>query len=504
MSARVAIAGFQHETNTFVPIPTTYEDFVRAGSWPAMTVGQAMLDAFRGANFPTAGFIDAAGDWDLVPILWAGTEPAGPVHQSAFDRIAAEICAGVQQAMPLDGVYLDLHGAMVTEYLQDPEGELVRRLRAVVGPEMPIVASLDLHGNLSPDFFDLVSAVAIYRTYPHVDMAATGARAKVLLQRLIERGKPFAKAYAQLDFMVAVQEQSTRRDPAGGLYAMLPGLERDGVVSADLAFGFPPADIHDCGISVFACGEDQKAVDAARDRLVEALNGAEDAFDNPLVPADEAVRRAIEIASDSDRPVVVCDPQDNPGAGAPGDSTGLLRAFVEGGARDTCLGVLWDPTSAARAHETGIGGYFQASLGGRYPQIGGDAVSARVEVLAVSDGSFPFTGPIFKGLNAQFGPMAALRIVDPDSDVVVVVASGRGQNADRAMIAHLGLDPLSFRILGVKSAVHFLADYEPIAETVIFAEAPGANPCQLDRIAYTRLRGGVRLGANGPPFQPEG
>ena len=100
--------------------------------------------------------------------------------------------------------------------------------------------------------------------------------------------------------------------------------------------------------------------------------------------------------------------------------------------------------------------------------------------------------------------MAALRIVDPDSDVVVVVASGRGQNADRAMITHLGLDPLSFRILGVKSAVHFLADYEPIAETVIFAEAPGANPCQLDRISYTRLRAGVRLGAKGPPFQPDG
>lgn len=504
MSARVAIAGFQHETNTFVPIPTTYDDFVRAGAWPAMTVGQAMLDAFSGANFPTAGFIAAAGDWDLVPILWAGTEPAGPVDQSAFDRIAAEICAGVQQAMPVDGIYLDLHGAMVTEYLQDPEGELVRRLRGVVGPDLPIVASLDLHGNLSPDFFDMISAVAIYRTYPHVDMAATGARARSLLHRLIERGEPFAKAHGQIDFMVPIQEQSTRRDPAAGLYAMLPDLERDGVVSVDLAFGFPPADIHDSGISVFACGEDEGAVNAARDRLVEALYAAEEAFDNPLVPAGEAVRRAKEIASGAGRPVVVCDPQDNPGAGAIGDSTGLLRALVKGGARDACLGVLWDPTSAAKAHETGVGGYFQAALGGRYPDIGGEPVTARVEVLAVSDGAFAFTGPIFKGLNAQFGPMAALRIVDPDSDVVVVIASGRGQNADRAMITHLGLDPLSFRILAVKSAVHFLADYEPIAETVIFAEAPGANPCQLDRIAYTRLRAGVRLGANGPPFQPEG
>ena len=494
MKPRIAIAGFQHETNTFVPIPTTYEDFVNGGAWPPMTFGDDVMTVFRGSKIPIGGFIDAAGDWDLVPILWAGTEPSSYVDQSAFDRIAAMICDGIQKASPVDGIYLDLHGAMVSEHFEDAEGELLRRLRAAFGPDLPIVVSLDLHGNLTPEFFELATAVSIYRTYPHIDMAETGARAKQLMEKRLQRGQDFAKAYAQLDFIVPIQEQSTRRDPGARLYGMLDGLQNDHVDSVDFAFGFPPADIEHCGISVFAYGDDQTGVDAARDQMVNALKAAEPEFHNPLVPAAEAVSRAMQIAETAEKPVVLCDPQDNPGAGATGETTGLLKALVTGGARSACLAVLWDPGTASKAHETGLGGEFDASLGGLFPEIGGTPLQARVEVVALSDGNFTFTGPMYGGFHAQLGAMAALRILDDDSDVMVIVGSRRAQNADQAMITHLGLDPLSFKILVIKSAVHFLADYEPISETVIFAEAPGANPCRLDNIAYTRLRPGVRLG----------
>ena len=499
MKPRIAVAGFQHETNTFVPIPTTYDDFVRGGAWPALVQGDEMIKDLAGSKLPMGGFIDAAAradtpDWDLVPILWAGTEPSGYVSQTAFDRIAAMICDGIHQAGKVDGIYLDLHGAMVCEHFEDGEGELLRRLRAAFGPDLPIIVSLDLHGNLTPDFFDLASAVTIYRTYPHIDMAATGARAHTLMQKRLERQTDFARAYHQLDFIVPIQEQSTRRDPGARLYGMLDGLQVKGVDSIDFAFGFPPADIEHCGISVFAYGDDKAAVEAARDQMVAALNAAEAEFNNPLVPAKDAVARAGVLAETASKPVVLCDPQDNPGAGATGDTTGLLKALVDGGAQSACLAVLWDPDSAAAAHEAGLHQEFDAALGGMFPDIGGSPLRARVKVLALSDGDFQFTGPMFGGLQANLGPVAALKIFDADSDVTVIVASQRAQNADQAMITHLGLNPLDYKILGIKSAVHFLADYEPIAETVIFAEAPGANPCRLDKIPYTRLRPGIRLG----------
>ena len=500
MRPKIAIAGFQHETNTFAPIPTTYHDFVRGGAWPAMTQGADILEKFSGRRIPVGGFIDAAADWDLRPVLWAATEPSGYVDQGAFDRIAAMICDGVHSVGPVDGVYLDLHGAMVTEDFEDGEGELLRRLRGAVGPDVPIIASLDLHGNLTRSFFEHASGVTIYRTYPHIDMPETGARAQKLMAARLERGEDFAKAYAQLDFIVPIQEQSTRRDPGARLYGMLEGLETDGIQSIDFAFGFPPADIRDCGISVFAYGDNQAEVDAACTKMAAALREAESEFSNPLVPAADAVADAIRIAGGAAKPVVLCDPQDNPGAGATGETTGLLRALVEGGARSALLGMLWDPDTARQAHRAGIGAEFDAEIAGRYPEVGGEPFKVRVRVRGLSDGDFTFTGPMFGGWHAKLGLMAALDILDDKSSVTVLVGSGRAQNADQAMFTHIGLDPLSFDILGIKSAVHFLADYEPIAEKVIFSESPGANPCQLDRIGYRRLRKGVRLGANGPAF----
>lgn len=413
------------------------------------------------------------------------------------------ICDGIAAAGALDGVYLDLHGAMVTDDFEDGEGEILRRVREVIGPDLPLAVSLDLHGNMTPEFADRASSVAIYRTYPHVDMAETGARAAALLREELARGRPFAKAFRQADFIPPITDQSTRREPGARLYGLLPGLAGQGVSSVNFAFGFPPADIWHCGQSVFAYGTDQRAVDRAADAMLAAVHGAEGEFGNPLVPAQAAVRQAMALAVTAPRPVVICDPQDNPGAGAVGDSTGLLAALLDEGAAGACIGMIWDPDTAAQAHAAGEGAVVEASIGGRFPDSGGPPVRVTATVERLSDGHFLFTGPMYGGATANLGPMACLRVRRGTGDTAIVVGSARAQNADQEMFRAVGVEPGAQRIVAVKSAVHFLADYEPIAERVIFAEAPGANPCALDRIPYRRLRPGVRLGPRGPRFDPD-
>ena len=493
MARRIAIAGFQHETNTFSPLPTVWEDFRDPGAWPGLTRGAAILDTFAGTNIPIAGFVGAAGADELVPLLWAAAEPAGTVTRDAFDRITGEIVAGIEGAGPLDAVYLDLHGAMVTEGYDDGEAEVLARVRAVVGPDLPVAVSLDLHGNMSRAFFERASCVTIYRTYPHLDMAETGARAYRLLCDLLDRGAPFAKAWRQLDYLIPLPSQSTMHAPCDRLYGMVPGLEGAGVSSLDFVIGFPPADIPDVGASVFAYGTDRHAVDAAAEAMLRALGAAEPDFRDPLVPAREAVREAMRIAARAEAPVVIADPQDNPGAGGVGDTTGVLRALLEAGATGAALSMFWDPATARAAHDAGQGAGIAVSLGGFDPATGGPPLPVRAVVEMLSDGIFPFTGPMYGGSTADIGPSACLRLIHDRADIRVVVGSNRCQNADRALFAAFGIDPRAQRILAVKSAMHFMGDYAPIAAKVLFAKAPGANPCPIADIPYTRLRPGIRM-----------
>ena len=233
--------------------------------------------------------------------------------------------------------------------------------------------------------------------------------------------------------------------------------------------------------------------------MVAAVHDAEAEFDDPLISADEAAARAVAIAASASRPVVIADPQDNPGAGGAGDTTGLLSALLTAGARRACLSMIWDPATAKQAASAGVGAEFQGQIGGHYPQFGAP-IAAHVRVEAVSTEPFACTGPMYGGSIATLHPTALLLILAPDSEVRVIVGAGRTQNADQAMFTHLGVDPTQQDILVVKSAVHFLADYEPIAETVLFAAAPGANPCRHTDIPYTRLRPDLRLTPNGAPF----
>ena len=494
---RIAVAGFQHETNTFAPIEAELEAFVAGGAWPPLTQGESVRPTFAGMNLPIAGFMEAAEEagYETLPIVWAAAEPCSFVTDEAFDTVVGMLLDGLRALEDIDAIYLDLHGAMVTASHEDGEGELLARVRAQVGDELPIVVSLDLHVNLTAQMVALSDVITIYRTYPHLDMAATGARCLPLLERILREGKP-AKAYAQSPFLTPLQAQYTYMAPNERLYGMLDELRDDNVWTADIASGFPPADIRDAGPALVTYGATQGAADGALDVLYSAFVAAEGEFDSSTLEPREAVQKAMQ--QPPGKAVVLADIEDNPGAGATSDTTGMLKALVDGKARGAELGMVFDPEVAAAAHAAGVGGDFEAELGGKVGGPGDGSYRGRFRVTSLSDGVFDFTGEMFAGGTAHLGPMALLEVVAPGCEVRVVVGSVRCQCLDQAIFRHLGVDLDTARIIVVKSTVHFRADFEPIAQAVWPVRAPGAHPCQLGTVDYKNLRADVRLGPNGP------
>jgi microcystin degradation protein MlrC len=494
---RIAVGGFLHETNTFAPSPAPYEAFVMGGGWPAMAQGPTLLEATRNVNIGMSGFVESAcaKGWDLVPTVWCAASPSAQVTQDAYERIVAMILDGIAAAGPLDGVYLDLHGAMVAAHVDDAEGELLARVRAVVGSELPLVVSLDLHANVTSAMFAHADALIAYRTYPHVDMADTGRAAARHLARLLA-GERFAKSFRQIPFLIPISWQCTDDEPCKSIYARLAALESDAVPTLSFAPGFPAADFADCGASVFGYGHTQADADRATDTLAALIEAHERDFDGPVYTPDAGIAEALRRAARARRPVVIADTQDNPGAGGDSDTTGMLRALIAAGVERAAIGVICDPAAAAHAHEAGIGAQLSIALGGRSGVAGDAPLTAQFSVEALSDGRFVAGGPYYGGARMNLGPAACLRV----GGVRVVVASRKAQLADQAMFRFVGIEPTEQAILVVKSSVHFRADFAPIAESILICAAPGPMPADPGALPWQRLRPGLRIKPNGPAF----
>ncbi len=492
---RIAVGGFEHETNTFAPTKARYEDFDRADAWPALSRGPALAEAVAGINLPMAGFLEAAkaGRHEIAPLLWCSATPLAHVEKDAYERIVDMLLRDLAASLPVDALYLDLHGAMVAEHVEDGEGELLRRIRGLVGPALPIVASLDLHANVTAEMAREADALVAFRTYPHIDMAETGARALELVERIGRDGAP-ARAMRKIPYLIPLVWQSTLTAPADGLYGLLETLERR-LVSASFAMGFPPADIPACGPAVLAYAASRKIADAAADELAEAVVAAESSFHGTIHEPDEGVTRAMEISAGAAKPVILVDTQDNPGAGTNADTVGLLEALVRNGA-DAVLGLLCDPRGAAMAHAAGEGAEVEMAIGAWSGLPGHRPYAARFRVERLGDGAFTATGPFYRGSRMRLGPMALLNIVG--SEVRVVLSTVKQQAADQAMFRHLGVEPARQRILALKSTVHFRADFQALAEDILIVAAPGPNPADHRQMNYRRLRRGVRIMPLGP------
>src|ERR1700687_1688186 len=369
---RIAVGGFLHETNTFAPTKATYDDFVHGGGWPTMADGADVLKTMRNINVGLAGFVEQAeaNGWELVPTISCGASPSAHVTRDAFERIVKEMIDGIAAAGPLYAVYLDLHGAMVTEHLDDGEGEILARVRKVIGKDLPLVVSLDLHANVTPQMVEHADALIAYRTYPHVDMAATGRAAAKHLALLVGTKQKFAKAFRQLPFLIPISWQCTNDQPTKGIYENLAALQSDAVPTLSFAPGFPAADFPDCGATVFAYGRTQADADAAADSITALVESHENDFDGRIYTPDEGVRHAMELAKRATKPIVIADTQDNPGAGGDSDTTGRLRALVRNGATKAAIGVIVDPESAQAAHAAGPGAVIRLALGGKSGILG--------------------------------------------------------------------------------------------------------------------------------------
>jgi len=495
---RIAVGGFLHETNTFAPTKAGYDDFVHGGGWPAMTIGADVLKTMRNINVGLAGFVEQAeaDGWELVPTVSCAASPSAHVTKDAFERIVKVMVDGIKAAGPLDAVYLDLHGAMVTEHLDDGEGEVLARVRRVIGTDLPLVVSLDLHANVTPQMVEHADALIAYRTYPHIDMADTGRAAARHLAMLLRTKQRLAKAFRQLPFLIPISWQCTGDQPCKSIYRKLAALERDAVPTLSFAPGFPAADFFDCGPSVFAYGKTQADADAAADEMASLVIGHESDFDGRIYTPDEGVRHAIELATRASKPIVIADTQDNPGAGGDSDTTGMLRALVRNNAQRAATGVIYDPASARAAHAAGTGATVTLSLGGKSGIPGDAPYKESFVVEKLSDGKFIAPGPYYGGRDMDMGPSACLRI----GDVRVVVSSHKAQLADQSMYRYVGIEPTEQAILVNKSSVHFRADFEPIAKAVLVAKAPGPMVADPADLPWTRLARGMRTRPGGEAF----
>ena len=493
---KILIAGFQHETNTFAPTKADWSDFVQGGGMPSMTFGRDVLD-LRGINIPVGGFLDAmhGGPHQLVPVIWAAACPSAEVTEDAFERITTMIVKAASEQNP-DAVYLDIHGAMVAEHVDDGEGELLRRIRQVVGPKVPIVGSLDLHANVTEMMLSNADGLVAYRTYPHVDMAETGERAAFMLKQFLEGGNPLSVSYKRIPFLMPLHGQCTEMDPAKGSYQCLGSLEQGAVSSLSFTPGFPAADFPGCGGVVWGYGTNQTEVDSAVETLTNYVNEREADWWIDLYKPDEAVQEAIRRSKGTNRPVVIADTQDNPGAGGNSNTTGMLRALISNQAQDAALGVLFDPEAAEAAHKTGIGKNITLALGGE-PALDDLPFEGTFYIEHLSDGNLTVKGPMMRGAKICLGATACLRI----GGVRVIVGSSKVQMLDRELYRVAGVEPEQMKILVNKSSVHFRADFTPIAHSILVAESPGPMVADPINLPWKRLTPGIRVRPNGPAFK---
>jgi microcystin degradation protein MlrC len=490
MKQRVAVGGFMHETNTFSPIATELRHFEEPCFWPGLQRGPEMLANLAGLNISVAGAVEVlerAGS-DVVPATWCVAPPGGNVTNEAFDTIVSMLCEDLACAGSLDGVVLELHGAMVTERFEDAELEIVRRVREVVGAT-PIAITLDLHANVSDALVHEVDCMDAYQTYPHIDIAATGVRVATGLLEIMSAGTQLTKASRRLDFLIPTPWQCTDIQPARDIYEHLRSLIGDDVRLLAFTPGFNAADVPMCGPVVFGYGRTATAIEAAVEELHAMVAERESSFAGRMYSAAEAVEAAID-RYDGVRPVIIADGDDNPGGGGTSDTTTILRELIAQQASGAVVAALCDPEAARAAHAAGEGANIRLALGGKRDR---NPVEGEFLIERLGSGAIRATGPMYGGGTIEMGPMALLKL----GGVRIIVSSKASQAADQAIFHHVGLEPRDQAILVLKSVVHFRNAFGTLASEVIVAAASGLVPIDPRSLPFRNLTPNLRLTPRG-------
>jgi microcystin degradation protein MlrC len=471
---RVVIAMMKHETNTFSPVPTPLGRFAAGQATPY--TGRAAYAMFKGTGTALAAFIDLAereGAEIVLPIA-ANAPPSGPVHDAAYRHITDAICGAVAEGC--DAILLDLHGAMVTEHLEDGEGALLARLRQIA-PKTPIAVALDMHTNLYPEIVANADVLAGYQTYPHVDNYETGMRAGRALFRMLKGEVRPTTVWGNRPMLPHVMRQGTDDFPNSALQARAKEMEASGeALAATLFTGFPHADIRNAGLSaVVVTDNDAKKAERLRDELLDWAWRERETFVYKIEPLEQSLRRAREI---TEGPVILLDHYDNCASGGTMDTMTVLGAILAEGLENVAVFAIHDPAAVQQMIKAGIGATVTLPLGGKLdmPAIHrkGEPITVTGKVKLISDGRYRNRGPMGRGVLVDMGPTVVL----DTGKIEIVVITRHVEPNDLGCFLSLGIDPLTKRYLMLKSRIHYRAGFKPIAKAII--ECAGTGVCTSD------------------------
>ena len=482
MAKRVLTGEVAHETNTFSKLRTDLAAFRRG----ALLGANEIPAARRGTRTSLGATFKAADrfDWTLIHPILAHANPSGLVTNDAFEHFAGLLLA---DAANVDGMLLHLHGAMVTESYQDGEGELLRRLRAVAGPDVPIVVTLDLHGNITQLMADSANALIAVRTYPHVDYYARAMQGAELLNRAMLGEIRPRTVIARRPMLRGLDGGRTQTGPMRELLDRAADLETDAdVLVVSICAGFTAADIYDIGPSVTVTTDDNDAAgQVIAEEFMDHAWATRDFVSVKHRPIADAVAYAKDGEAMSDGPLVIAEVTDNPGSGHYGDATNLLRAMIAADLQNAVFYPIFDPQAVRDAQAIGVGNSGLISLGGKHDvDAGGGPLLVEAGVVAITDGHFRAFGPMAGGVWRDYGLSALLRV----GGVEICLITNNSQATDLGQLTSLGIDPTRKATIVVKSAHHFRAAFQPIAREVITCDGGGLGAVILQQAGFKNVR----------------
>lgn len=493
MSKTVVVGAFAHETNTFVPDAVTRADFQAREEHLYDEVPENM----RGTETAVGGVIDVADqeEINLIHTVSAFATPGGVVDDDTYEFYTDLILDAVRDNVDeLDGVMLPLHGAMVTDSDSDGEGRLIQAVRDVVGETVPIVVTLDLHGNVSKKMVEAADALVAYETYPHLDKAKTGKRGMRLLLKAIE-GDIRPSMHMERPPVIAYQPKAyTPSGPMAEVMTRARQLEqRPGVLKVNVLPGFYHADIPEMGFTIPVVTDDDSdtAQDVSRE-LAEFVWAKREEFVEEYPKPPEAIRTAKELQAEKDPkdgPIVMADFGSNPGGGGASDGTTVLREILDQGIENAGWAIMHDPEAVEKCLDAGVGSRVITDIGGKTDDNHGETIkNVDGYVKAITDGRYVNTGTSHSGKGVQNDIGTTVRFqCGTDDSVTVVLAPTRASAFDAEIWRHIGQPPERLDMICIPSLIAFLGDYEPMSSEVILIDTPGTSAVNPARFDYERI-----------------
>jgi microcystin degradation protein MlrC/pimeloyl-ACP methyl ester carboxylesterase len=466
---------FATETNTYAPAPTGWGNFREH----VIYRGDASKRASKGFGIYMAELerLLAAEGHELVESVTAFAQPLGRTVREVYESLRDDILEDLVAAGPVGAVILVLHGAMVAEGYDDCEGDLLERVRAIVGPDVPIGVELDLHCHFTERMRLNADTIICFKEYPHVDAVP---RMKELIRIVLDTAAAKVRpTTAVFDCKMVGLWFTTREPMIGFVKRMQEAEQRPGVLSVSLGHGFPWADVPESGCKLWVVTDNDPALAATvASELGREFWDLRDLTSMPTLSADEALTAAMAVHGG---PVVMADIADNPGGGAMSDSTFLLRAVLDRGIADTAFGFFWDLGAVRICSDAGVGAHVSLRLGGKCGPASGDPVDLPVVVKAIIDDHVQ----IGMGGGEERTPLGQSVWVQAANGMDIVLVSIRGQVFSPKAFTDLGIALAAKKLIVLKSTQHFHAQFAPIAKEVLYVTTPGAKDMNFGRLPYT-------------------